>query len=250
MLKITRQLAREFWLPFTIAIAWTAYSWQTEAVSARNLKLLVSAFGPAFFLASWGVSQWYRVRKQQHVDSGLERIQAQVSYVLSEIESRTTDILGSMTGGDSVCYLTGIPTTLGLTQPQNAWAVHHGRYPIYDVHIRVVDVDIFDALEKANAPFQQVLKESETHSWLSSLTPGHATEVSFVLLANPADSARNFNVFYTARNGSFMQALRFRKVNGTWLRATKVEMNGTKYQEVQAGYPVSATGEVDWEALA
>ena len=59
--KTLKQMLREFWLPFVVAIVWTAYVIWTEPA---NLKTIITAFGPAFFLASWMTGQFFRVRKQ------------------------------------------------------------------------------------------------------------------------------------------------------------------------------------------
>mgnify|MGYP001792370842 CR=1 FL=1 len=78
MKKIIAQLLKEFWGPFIVALLWTIFNIYSEADEHRSIRLAVNIFGAAFFLASWSISQWYRVRKQQSVDQGLTDIQTRL----------------------------------------------------------------------------------------------------------------------------------------------------------------------------
>lgn len=68
--QVVFQLTREMWAPFLVALAWTIYS-LAGAPAKRNLIDGITVFSGAFFLACWASSQWFRVKKQQLVESGL-----------------------------------------------------------------------------------------------------------------------------------------------------------------------------------
>lgn len=248
MNAIARQLLKEFYLPLLLAVVWTLFNFFTETDDRRTLKLVVNVFGPAFFLASWAIGQWHRVRKQQSVDSGLTDIQSRLSTLMTQMEATATETAAYITGGDSVCYLTG---NMGIQhhpdQISPLWAVHHGKYPLYGIHMRVVDIDRANELS-GTAAWLERRHEYETYYQLETLIPNHATDIPLRLTYVPYGTARNFNIFFTARNGSFVQLLRFRKVKGMWLRATKVEMGKVMYEEIPEGYPRDEHGQVDWNS--
>lgn len=58
---------------------------------------------------------------------------------------------------------------------------------------------------------------------------------------------RRFNIFFSARNGFFNQALRFKKIQGKWVSATKVKREEKViYEEVDDEFPRTAEGNVEW----
>jgi hypothetical protein len=77
-MKVLRQLLREFWLPLTLGVAWTIFNVFDKPLSQWTLRHTLNIFGPTFFFFSWLVAQWYRVRKQQHVEEELTDIRAGV----------------------------------------------------------------------------------------------------------------------------------------------------------------------------
>lgn len=64
----------------------------------------------------------------------------------------------------------------------------------------------------------------------------------------------NFNVFYVARNGSWLQKLRMRWVGNGWALANRVleGLGGGKelMLEVSPNYPRDAAGNVEWDEEA
>lgn len=240
-MKIALQLLKEFWAPALAGVAWTLYSLSEQSFDKWTLRSFVNVFGPTFFFVSWLVSQWYRVRKQQKVEDGLLGIEGNVKRMLEELEAKTSDLVGHITGGDSVCYLVGspiAPDSLG-----NLALVHHGRHPLYNVNARIVDLELFDQFI-GNLTFDNI-QRTEIHWRFGDLIPGHASTVDGSIPLGTGDT-RRFNIFFTARNGSFVQLLRFRRVNGSWLSATKVEMGETRFEQIQERFPRNSEGTVDW----
>jgi hypothetical protein len=74
MLRILKQIFREFSLPFIIAIAWTGY------VVGFHGKLTeyVSNFAGSFFLTSWATGQINRIRREQHVKDSFASLRHQL----------------------------------------------------------------------------------------------------------------------------------------------------------------------------
>lgn len=75
-MKILRQLLKEFWLPLLLGAAWTIFNFYDRPLSQWNVRTVLNVFGPTFFFMSWLVAQWYRVRKQQRVEEGIETLHA------------------------------------------------------------------------------------------------------------------------------------------------------------------------------
>ncbi|MFZ1965168.1 MAG: hypothetical protein WAU78_17185 [Roseiarcus sp.] len=156
---------------------------------------------------------------------------------------------GSITGGDSFCYTVfQIVGTSGESVNANSMPddflvipnfVHNGKYPLYDVSARLVDID---ELKDTFNPGRTIA--------VGNLTPGFAA-VTPIRLPHHGKNL-NFNIFYVGRNGSWTQVLRMRWVGNGWATANKVLGGGASrkelLQEVSANYPRGADGEVEWDA--
>ena len=249
MKKVVRQLLKEFWAPLAIALFWMSFNIYSEQKENRSIRVAINAFAAAFFLASWAISQWYRIRKQQAVDQGLIDIKNRLVTLVAQLESKTSDTISFITGGNSICYITGnIGTQRHPFQVDPVLVWHHGKYPLYEIKIRITDLDKSSKLAGTGAWIER-MSEWETYARLDSLVPGHAANIEVVMPVSSDSMSRNFNIFFTARNGSFTQLLRFRKINGLWLRALKVEMGEVMYEEITEGYPRDENGKMDWESL-
>jgi len=240
LMTVLKQLLKEFWLPLLAAIVWTSYNiWEVPQWSIRTV---LNVWVPTFFFVSWLASQWYRVRKQQKVETGLSNIEERIKQTLAELDAKTADLAAYITGGESVCWLIGIPVVSDII---TEIAVQHvGKHPLYEVNARIVDLEVFEEIRR-NLPHDH-FGRSETYHQFGNLIPGHTLVVPANISMGNA-SSRNFNIFYTARNGSFTQELRYRRVNGGWLYATKVSRgNITLHEQVQEGFPLNANGGIDW----
>lgn len=69
-----------------------------------GLQIDHNIFVPSFFLLSWATGQFFRVKKQTHIDANLKGIEGRLEGLVIKIEERTTVLLSSITGGDSFCY--------------------------------------------------------------------------------------------------------------------------------------------------
>ena len=164
-----------------------------------------------------------------------------------EIARLNRELANSVIGGNSFCYL----EILSLDSVTNVGILtvkHQGEYHLYDVHARIADLEKIDQL-KGNLPKGKLslatLNQIHTHISIGNLIPSHGSVLQQVSLGN--GNTRAFNISFSARNGSFTQLLRFKKVNGKWVRATKVEReNEVLYEEVDDEFPRTAEGSIKW----
>jgi hypothetical protein len=110
-----------------------------------------------------------------------------------------------------------------------------GEYPLYDVTVRFVD-------------FREPVTNNSalTGYQIGNIAPGLATLTPIRLPHHGKDL--KFNIFFSARNGLWVQSLRMPWVGDGWGLANKV-MRGSQeiYREVSANFPRGQDGSVDWE---
>jgi len=242
-MQVVKQLFKEFWLPLAVALAWTIYNIYELPRGEWSTRSFVNIFGPSFFFASWVVSQWLRVRKQQKVEAGLTGIEASVNRTLQAIEEKTADLVDHITGGESVCYLIG-PQPVGDIWTQLV-LVHVGKHPLYEVSARIVDLDEFDKI-KDNLTSNNI-QQAELYRQYGNLVVGHVRMLQENIVLGSGNS-RRFNIFFIGKNGSFTQLLRCQRVAGIWLFATKVvRSDNIFFENVHEGYPRKPDGSVDWD---
>jgi hypothetical protein len=147
-----------------------------------------------------------------------------------------------ITGGDSFCFV----VNMGSNPPFPAVLVKNGDYPLYDVVMRVTN------LTEPFRPMQGVVPKLFGISLFVGDLPvgGYASEIPFSL--PPKDDRASFNIFFSARNGSWSEELRLRLVNGNWKKAFRVfrllpgRRNETQLvKEVDKGFPTEG-GTVKW----
>ena len=241
-MKVLRQLLREFLLPLILAIGWTAYNLKSTPQSAWTVSQFVNVFGPTFFFLSWLSAQWFRVRKQQKVESDLGGIDAAVRQSIARLEQTSDHLVGHITGGDSFCHLEPPPPD------PNHWAaltvLHSGKFPLYDVRARLHDLD-----QPLPDPFTvDHLFSGDQQIDCGDLIPGHAKAIRMPLDFDERSRIR-LNIFFSARNGGFTQLFRCVQVAGTWESALQVRRDSEILLErVTDAYPRAGDGTVAWDA--
>lgn len=158
-----------------------------------------------------------------------------------------TDNIASVTGGDSFAYVM-FQIAARDGSAVNAYAmpeqlllaplvVHRGKYPLYDVAVRLFPTDL---------PFQQA-QANEKFAAVGNLTPNLASTMQQIRIQHDGRDI-SYNMFFTARNGMWTQILRMRWMGDGWASANKVLMNGKQvYREVSANYPKTGDGKFDWK---
>ena len=170
------------------------------------------------------------------------RFERELRIKSDEIAQLNRELANFVIGGDSFCYF-AIGSLDAVTDTGMLTVIHRGKYHLYDVHARMVDLQKFDEV-KSKLSFD-TMKYTDINVSVGNLIPGHASMLRQVNLGS--GDTRGFNVFFTARNGSFTQLLRYEKVAGRWLHATKVERGEqVLFEQVDPEFPRNRNGEVEW----
>ena len=162
-----------------------------------------------------------------------------------EIANLNKKISMSITGGDSFCYI-GHPLDGSQGDKLIATIVQQGEYPLYDVNIRMLDLEKSDLWQKKGLTFIEAMNKSQTIINVGNMPASSAQMIGTLDLTN--QNRMRYNVFIGARNGFITQLIRLKKVDGIWKGAIKVERNGKKLREkVDPDYPRNGQEEIDWK---
>lgn len=148
------------------------------------------------------------------------------NYDLSLQLSKSTETLyGNLTGGDSFCELKIKPLDNGRAQ---MILLNNGEFPIYEVSIRILDLDLFDASKI------KTIKDFDKDQILLNI--GNIPKQTGIPLENlTSDFSKDykaFNIFFIARNGHFTQTTRLYKINGKWKESIKI-FNNSKEKAIK-----------------
>jgi hypothetical protein len=167
-----------------------------------------------------------------------------------EIAELNRSIAHSITGGDSFCYL-------AFSLPDNEQsqslitAVHKGEYPLYDVNIRIVDLDKFDAHVKGREnPTLEDFRKADTNLSVGNLAPNQAAMIGRWPL--PQSEEIRYNIFITARNGFVTELVRIKRIDDKWVSAYKVTSDSNRkdtllYEKIDPDFPRDEAGEINWD---
>jgi hypothetical protein len=159
-----------------------------------------------------------------------------------EIAALNKKTFNAVTGGDSFCYFS-------LSLPNRAssigrfFIVHQGDNALYDVTARLVNLDRFEEI-KGEFTISS-LKYTDTNITLGTLIARHASIGNEVKLDQ--FPSRGYNIFFSARNGSFSELLRLKKVQDKWKQAIQVTRDGKViFEKVDDEYPRDSSGNFVW----
>lgn len=237
-MKTFKQLIIEFWLPFSVAFIWTFINFYNEHYSTLSFIKIINVFGPSFFLASWLSGQYFRVTRQAKVESNFEKIENRANSILNSLEQRTALIFNQISGGNSFCFASFSRNYLG---ENNLTISHQGNNPLYDLTIRVVDLDKFN-LHSGNPLHAQDFEQTFS---VGTMLPNQINTL-FKLTVSEHENSKSFNIFFSARNGMFYEQLRVKKINHEWVSAFKVDRKKTLLEAVDDKYPRNDAAEVEW----
>jgi hypothetical protein len=155
-----------------------------------------------------------------------------------EIARLNRETASAVTGGDSYCYLAPMGNA-----PEVVSVVHLGEFPLYDVSVRIVDLD-------DPAWLTPKLLDTSNTVTIGNIPP-HSARVLGSLIQLTSDRKR-LNLFFSARNGFYTELLRMRLVDGEWKSAIRVDrhiVGGASpiFTKVADGYPKEPDGSVNWE---
>jgi hypothetical protein len=178
---------------------------------------IIAAF-PCFLLALWEKPPpWLRVT------CGLTAL---AGAILAGIAAMgvSNESASLITGGDGFCYVVneGVPSA-----PFPAIVIHDGEYPLYDVQMRIVD--LLEPFSPMTLPGQSKPLDQGLSFPLGNFSPKGSILMSKLLPAK-GDKA-SFNIFFSARNGFWIEDLRLRFINGEWKKALQVFHDNGPYPE-------------------
>ena len=179
-----------------------------------------------------------------------------------KIEQLNDFILSSVTGGDSYCYI--LPMLDDMSGKERFLLTHKGKYPIYDIQVRIVDQTMLSQLPfdrvipKGNMPkdewdkiakrrdlwreFNILKSKAETLVALATLTPGTGFFIEGRQIPEDAEK-QEYLVEIFARNGKISQTIKHVKVKGQWktsMRVTKTDNEGKGIRVVEEWSPSEA----------
>ena len=162
-----------------------------------------------------------------------------------EIANLNKEISKSITGGDSFAYL--VPTVLaGSNYPESLMILHKGKYPLYDLGMRVVDLDDFEA-ELAKPKGSSNILSIGVNRSAGNISPNTA---SFSGISMKEKDYTRLTIQINARNGHFSQSLRIKKVGTEYKTALQVNKMDSRevtlFEKIDDGYPLNKEGKVDW----
>ncbi len=194
---------------------------------------------------------WLSHISTREVKHELQTVKTELTIKNDKIQELNNFILSSITGGDSFCYL-----EIGSIAQTNDHGllvlVQQGKFPLYDLNIRIVDLDKFDKI-KENLSFEK-LASIETRLNLGTLSPSIAQMLGPISF--PGKTNLRFNIFAIARNGGTTQVLRMKLIDNKWVRANKVTRSFFKensftdevvYEKIDKEYPRDLKGNVLWD---
>ena len=158
--------------------------------------------------------------------------------------------ISTVTGGYSFCWMQ-INFQFGHPSP---FLNHSGKYPLYEVNVRIVDLNNFRRKIERGEP---ITLSNEITISVGEVPIDTGGCIERIVIQFSDDSAQDFNVFFLARNGRWTEFLRLRKINDRWLSAIQVSRqynaDGSQvpkepiFEQVDEGYPRKDKGLVDWE---
>jgi hypothetical protein len=166
----------------------------------------------------------------------------------NQIITLQQDNLSAVTGGDSFAEMAiQTPDTVNgsIAMPM---FVHHGRFPLYDVEARIVDIDELERLRNSPDQTQFMTALNGILINVGSLTAGTARGTP-TILKHPSGRDFNYNIFYFARNGSWIQELRMKWNDKGWSIANHIfglSEGKELFSRVAEDYPRDSSGAVVW----
>ncbi|MRV75542.1 hypothetical protein GJ700_27875 [Duganella sp. FT92W] len=238
-IQILIQLLNEYALPLILSTIWTLWN----SSSAATYKEILKDGLLNFFAIGWAFSQWNRVKKQIKTEKGITDVRTGINDLVEKLENKTNDLIGYATGGDSFCEL-----KFSMSTSENIDMLiftHHGKFPLTEISARLANLDEFD--RPVPLIFSEILSGKNTYEIESSI-PEHVQAVPpKVKIPVSINKPIRLNVFYTARNGSFMQCLRMKYQDGKWLEASRIFRDEKLiHEKIDAAFPRTSEGDVDW----
>lgn len=248
-MSIVKQAVKEFSIAFLVASGWALYNYFS---ASKSITDTITAFASSFFLVAWATGQFFRIRKQEKVENSFTFLEKKLSTFISVLEERTAEITNQISGGDSYPVF-NIASIDNASDRGILVCAHHGRHPLYDVSARICDINKFNTI--IGSININNFTNADTNVTLGTMTPNHCIMIGEWNVGAPTN--QKYNIFTTARNGSFTQVLRFVKLAGIWSVATKVVRSASPaaeeglpiqlFEQIDPNFPRNPDGSVAWD---
>jgi hypothetical protein len=163
-----------------------------------------------------------------------------------EITRLQADNTGFITGGDSFPELSIAMRTAREPDKYQILILNHGRFPLYDVQVRFVDLVAVEASRASNPANMGFPEIHGTVLHIGNITPGFMVETNFII-QHKAKEDINYNIFFTARNGAWAQNMRMKFIGNDEARASRVLREGQEvWRGVSKNFPLGPGGDVEW----
>lgn len=182
------------------------------------------------------------VRLQKNIINSQEKLIAK-SEEITELNKKSANLI---TGGDSYCFL-GF-ANLEMGDRPFRFVVHKGTYPLYDVQAQIVDLDKADEWGKSGSTSYDDFMKSMEILKIGDLSPGQSLMLGRWNLKD-AGNIKKYNVFIYAKNGSIVQNIVLKKINGYWKLANRAftEANHKRkilYEKID---PALSKDDIGWD---
>lgn len=219
---VLQQIVHEMGIPFLIAVGWSTYSLVT-APDKQNMVDAISVFGGSFFLVCWAFAQWFRIKKQQAVESGLGGIVKKQESLVAALTEATERLEGHACGGKSIGWLMLVNPQEGAIR--DVTAIVQGDYPLIEANARVMDLandDLrIDELRRTGN-IQNFLNHGVMFNF-GTLQPNLATIQNTAVPCDTTQSLIQFRVEWTARNGRWTQYVELKRNGNSYDFYTAVQ---------------------------
>lgn len=208
-MKVFRQLAREFIIPFVLSLSWVAFN-VLGSSEDWDIRRTINVFGPTFFLSSWMIGQIYRVKKQLNIEENFASIQDRMLALMDQVSEQAEEISNHMTGGDGFVYL--LPQLYERSRKKGVTflLMQKGDYTLFNVKASGTLID-------SNFPSFEI-NIGDTKKGVSAIYG-----IPEIDMLN--ENEHKFKFWITARNGAYWQYVWLRKCNGIWSHALQVKID-------------------------
>ncbi|MCK5271858.1 MAG: hypothetical protein KAJ52_04750 [Sedimentisphaerales bacterium] len=165
-----------------------------------------------------------------------------VSKLSMEIAKQNEFIKESFVGGNSFCYLSFANDSDGLIIP---FINHKGKYPLYDIKFRLMDLDLVGIGAKSNN--NEKLGDFRKYYDIGNLGPGAVQSLQSFRIQEKELVRLKADI--SARNGVFIEMIHARKTDKLWHFAIKVirlHDSKTLFEEIPRSFPTDENGNYNW----
>lgn len=231
-------------MQFLLSVIYTVFRWLDLPPYKQNIFAIIEFFSTAFFLTSWFISQFIRIKKQQKVEESFAQIftkfellihKLEIIYIQAEASSRL--IIGNLTGGNGFVLL----NIINISDEGNTGIIAfdpQSEFPLHDVSVRWIDCNIWGA--------DNNYTQGEYRLDLGTILPRTLVTTQNTVKLDKSRGV-NLNIFFNSKAGLHTQLLRMRFLNNRWSIAQRLfNQDGQILMlYIDENYPLNDSDE-DW----